>query len=62
MLFKIKEKQFVNDGCVYSAEIVARKLNGYKVINPEGNITFVCFDDIDILQLSEKEKKLPIEF
>lgn len=62
MKFRIKNKQFVNDGAIYSAMVVARKLNGFKVINPEGNITFICSDDIDVLELSEAEKKMQIEF
>lgn len=62
MKFRIKNKQFVNDGAVYTATVVARKLNGYKVINPEGNVTFICLDDIDVLELSEAEKKMQVEF
>ena len=58
MIFKIKQKQFNNDGAIYSTKIVAKKINGYKVINPEGNETFVCFDDIEILELSEEEQNL----
>lgn len=63
MTFKIKTgKGFNNEGEIYTTEVVARKLNGYKVINPEGNITFICFDDINIIDISNEEKNIPIEW
>ncbi len=63
MKFKIKEsRNFNNSGEVYEAPIVARKLNGYKVLDPNGNETFICISDIDILELSEDEKNIPIDW
>ena len=61
MVFRIKSgKGFNNEGEVYETEIVERKLNGYKVINPDKEITFITFDDIEIIELTEQEKNLPI--
>lgn len=63
MTFKIKEsRNFNNGGAVYTAPIIARKLNGYKVLDPEGNATFICNDDIHILDISNEEKNMPIEW
>lgn len=63
MTFKIKTgRGFCNEGEMYSAPVVARKLNGYKVMNPENEIEFVCSDDIDIVSISDEEKTIPIEW
>ena len=63
MRFMIKYgRQFSNEGVVYSAPVIARKLNGYKVINPDGDPTFICKDDVDVLEISEQEKGMPIEW
>ena len=61
MTFKIKtSRNFNNSGKVYTAPVVARKLNGYMVSNPDGNTTFICFDDIDVISISDDEKNMPI--
>lgn len=61
MTFKIKEsRNFNNSGEVYSAPVIARKLNGYMVLDPDKNPTFICFDDIDIINISDDEKNMPI--
>lgn len=63
MTFRVrKDRFFCNGGEVYTATVVARKLNGYKVLNPDGEPTFVCFDDIEILDVSDEEKNMPIEW
>lgn len=62
MTFQIKTgKQFNNEGAVYTAPIVARKINGFKVIDDEGEITFICNEDIKVLSMSEAEKNMPLE-
>lgn len=61
MTFRIKTgKHFVNKGETYTTTIIEKKFNGYKVINPEGNIVFICFDDIEIIELSESETDLKV--
>lgn len=61
MKFKIKHgRHLANEGEVYNTTITEKKLNGYKVMNPEGNETFICFDDITVLELTEEEKALSI--
>ena len=63
MTFRTKTgKGFVCEGKEFTAPVVARKLNGYKVLNPEGNIAFLCFEDIDIIEISDEEKNMPIEW
>lgn len=62
MTFRIKQRQFNNDGAVYTAPVIAKKINGYKVLDPEGNVTFICNSDIDILEMSDDEKHISIEF
>lgn len=63
MTFRIKRgRGFVNEGETYTAQIVAKKLNGYKVINPSGNIVFLDFDSIDIIDISDAEKNTPLEW
>ena len=63
MKFKIREdRNFNNSGKVYTAPVVARKLNGYKVLNPDKEITFICSTDIQVLEISEEEKNMPIEW
>lgn len=62
MRFRIKTgRGFGDEGKVFTAPIIAKKFNGYKVINPEGNECFLCFEDIDIVELSEDEKNLRVE-
>ena len=62
MTFRIRtDKQFNDGGMIFTTQIVAKKVNGYKVISPEGNVTFICNDDIQILSMSETEKNMPIE-
>ena len=61
MTFKIKMgKHFVSEGKSFTTTIIEKKFNGYKVINPEGNEAFLCFDDIEIIELSEAEKNLKV--
>lgn len=63
MVFKIKEtRHFNSSGKVFSAPVISRKLNGYIVVNEEGNNVFVCTDDIDIISISDSERKMAIEF
>jgi len=63
MKFKIKEsRNFNNSGEVYSAPVVARKLNGYMVLTPEGGRTFLCFSDIDVISIADREKNMAIEW
>ena len=63
MVFKIKpSRNFANSGEIYTAPVAARKLNGYIVVNEEGNNVFVCTDDIDIISISDSERKMAIEF
>lgn len=62
MVFKIKEtRHFNSSGKVFSAPVIGRKLNGYIVVNDEGNNVFVCADDIDILEITADEKQMAIE-
>lgn len=61
MKFKIKKgRHLCNEGEVYETTIIEKKLNGYKVLNPDNDITFITFDDIEILEISNKEKEIPI--
>ena len=63
MTFRIREsRHFNNSGEVYTAPVIARKLNGYKVEGPDGEVTFICREDIEILEISEHEKNMPIEW
>ena len=67
MIFEIKEgRGFYDEGAVYTAPVIARKLNGYKVParNPEydGQFAFLCFEDIHVLEISDAEKNMPIEW
>jgi len=63
MTFTIKtDRGFVDSGKTYTAPVVARKFNGYKVINPDNEIVFLCNSDIDIVSISDDERKMPIEF
>lgn len=62
MTFRIKMgRQLYSEGKTFSAPVVAKKLNGYKVLNPDGNIAFLCLSDIDIISMSEDEKQMPVE-
>lgn len=62
MKFKIKEsRNFNNSGEIYTAPVVTRKLNGYKVLSEYGSVEFICSDDIDILEISADEKQMAIE-
>lgn len=62
MVFKIKpSRNFANSGEIYTAPVVARKLNGYKVLGEDGNVEFICSDDIDILEITADEKQMAIE-
>lgn len=63
MTFKVKEsRNFNNSGTIYTAKVVARKLNGFKVLNPDGDITFLDNGDIDVIEISDAEKEMPIEW
>lgn len=63
MTFKIKEsRNFVDSGEVHSAPLVAKKLNGYKVMNPEGEVVFLCNDDIEVISISEEERSMNVEW
>lgn len=63
MTFEIKKsRNFNNSGAVYTAPVIARKLNGYKVMNAEGEIAFVCNSDINIIDISDEEKNMQIEW
>lgn len=63
MTFKVREDRNFNDsGKVYTAPVVARKLNGYMVLTPDKERWFLSFDDIKVLNISEEEKNLPIEW
>lgn len=62
MTFRIKTgRGFGDEGMVFTAPIIEKKFNGYKVLNFEGDdIAFLCFTDIDILELSEEEKQMKV--
>lgn len=61
MKFRIKKgRHLCNEGETYETTIIERKLNGYKVLNPENNITFITFDDIEILEMTNNEKEISI--
>lgn len=63
MTFRIRtDRHFNNGGETYTATVVAKKLNGYKVVNPEGEITFLCNEDIEVLSLTEEERNMKIEW
>ena len=59
--YEKKGRGFYSELIVHTTQVVARKLNGYVVINDEGNRVFLCSDDIHILDISESEKNMPIE-
>ena len=62
MKFEIKKgRGFSNEGEQYNAEVIAKKLNGFVVKGQEGGSTFICNDDITIIEISEDERKLKIE-
>lgn len=63
MKFKIKTgRGFGNEGKIYTAPVIARKLNGFKVKVDDNSVAFICTDDIEIIEISEQEKAIPIEW
>ena len=60
MTFRIREgKQFVSGGQVFTAPIIARKLNGYVVEGQgEGTTAFLQFEDIEVIHLTDEEKEM----
>ena len=63
MKFKVKEsRNFVESGKVFTAPVVARKLNGLKVRNPNGNVVFLPYEDIEIISISDEERNMNVEW
>ena len=64
MTFKVREDRNLYDsGKIYTVSVVARKLNGYKVLFPghDDEVAFIPYSDVEILKLSDEEKTFPIE-
>lgn len=63
MTFRVKKgRGFGDEGMVFTVPVIARKFNGYKVQAEDGEGTaFLCFEDIDILALTDEEKALDVE-
>lgn len=67
MTFRLRAgRGFGDEGAVYTAPVIARKINGYKVPEPnpeyDGQFAFLVFEDIEILDISDEEKNMPIEW
>ena len=65
MRFKTKKERNLNDRgeIIYDAKVIARKLNGYIVQNESADgETFICSDDIDVVEISEEEKNASIRW
>lgn len=63
MTFKVREdRNFYDSGKIYTVSVVAKKLNGYKVLFPgHEEVEFLCNSDIKILEMSDEERNLTIE-
>lgn len=63
MTFKVREDRNFNDsGKIYTVSVVAKKLNGYKVLFPgHEEVVFITYSDIKILEISDNEKNMLIE-
>ena len=49
----------VDKGETYTVEVLARKFNGVWA-KWHTSISFICYSDIQILEMSDAEKKMPI--
>lgn len=61
MIFAVT-KQWLNDtGRIYEAKVIKRFLNGF-LVERNGITVPIMKDDIEIIEISEAEKKLPLSF
>lgn len=63
MKFTVKSGMgFSDEGIVYNAPVIARKLNGFIVRWNDGTEGFVCKSDIDVIEISAEEKEVKVRW
>ena len=57
-----KERGFCDEGRIFENEVVGRKINGLLIETDsvDDPIWFLPYDSIEIIQISEQEKNIPI--
>lgn len=59
MKFKVTSDFCADKGKIYDVTILAKKINGYWTKNGD-SIAFICSEYIQIIEMSEEEKQMPI--
>lgn len=63
MVFRVNCRGLLDDGKVFDADVVARYINGYKLrLKSNGDTAFICKSDMVILEATEAELNMPINF
>lgn len=58
MKFVFKRERFADTGKEYTGKVTRKYINGY-CVEIDGEEYFACKDDIEVLEMTEEDKKAP---